>query len=311
MARNLNQMTGPDGRNIGIGHYAAHNLSGYPQNNIAIGYQSLYNSTQSSDNICIGTNAGNSITTGGGNIAIGGSSTSTASTLTNGQGNNIGLGIASNLYISNGAVNNIGIGAYSNFNTSTGCNNIAIGQYTQQLSATGCNSIVISTNGTSGTPISGRGDNTAFIDARRGLYYYNPAICYLYGTGLSGGGWVQWATYDTNNVPTKGFTITNNNGNGANTTIEPNVYGHYEITINGAVIGNGSNLTLTMNNINVRNYNLWYQSFSQNGIAYSLSATVIARPYTTFGLSGFNFQLNNMTLWGGLPLFACIKFIGF
>jgi hypothetical protein len=312
MSKGTSYMTGPDGRNVALGYYAGYSLAGYPTNNVAIGYQSLWNAGQVSDNIAIGTNSLATIREGGGgNIALGGSSTSVGGSLTNGAGYNIGVGIASNLYISANARNNIGIGAYSNFNTSTGISNISIGNFTQALSATGCNNIVLSTNGTISVPVSGYGDNTAFIDSRSGLYYYNPAICYLYATGLSGGSWVQWATYDTNNVPTKGFTLTNNNGRGANTTIEPNVYGHYEITINGAMLGNGSNLTLTMNNINVRQYNVWYQSFSTNGIAYSLSATMIARPFTTFGLSGFDFQLNNMTLWGGLSLFVCIKFIGF
>jgi hypothetical protein len=310
MSKGTSFMTGPDGRNIALGYYAGHSLSGYPTNNVAIGYQALWNAGQVSDNIAIGTNSLASVVNGGGgNIAVGGSSTSVGGTLTNGQGYNIGVGIASNLYLSANASNNIGIGAYSNFNTSTGINNISIGPFTQALSATGCNNIVLSTNGTISVPVSAKGDNTAFIDSRSGLYYYNPAICYLYSTGLSNGR-VQWDTYDTNNVPTKGFYFADY-GNGANTVIVPNVYGHYEITINGAMLGNGSNLTLTMNNVNIRNYSLWYQSFSTNGIAYSLSATAFARPYTTVNLSGFEFELTNMTLWGGLPLFVCIKFIGF
>jgi len=310
MARNLNKMTGPDGRNISIGHYSSHSLEGYPTNNVSIGYNSMYNGTQCSDNICIGTNSGNSIRTGGGNICIGGSST-TVGNLTGGQGLNIGLGIASNLYLTGGCQNNIGIGGYSNLNTSSGNNNISIGTATQASTATSSNEITISTNGTISVPVSGRGPNTALIDARNGLYYWNPAICYLYGTALASG-WVQWAIWDTGNVPTKGFTLTNNNGRGANTTIEPNFYGHYEITINGGIIGNGSSLFLTLNNINVRQYNIWFQSFSTNGIAYTCTATAFVRPFPTVGLSGFDFLLSNATLFsGGLPLYACIKFIGF
>lgn len=220
MARNLNQMTGADGRNVAIGHYSAYNLAFYPQNNISIGYNSMYNATQVSDNICIGTNAGNSLTTGGGNIAIGGSSLSTGGTLTNGQGLNIGLGLASNLYVASNAIGNIGIGGYSNLNTSTGANNISIGRFTQALSATGCNNIVISTNGVSGTPISAKGDNTAFIDARSGLYSYSPVLAqftfinsnpqiavnsnYLpyYSYGTSGGGSVPYFN--------RGITLTTN-----------------------------------------------------------------------------------------------------
>ena len=220
MAKNLNPITTTNGRNVAIGHYASHSLEGTPENNITIGYQSMWNATSCSSNICIGTNAGNSITTGGGNIAIGSSSLSTGGTLTAGQGGNIGLGISSNLYVSAGATNNIGIGSYSNLNTSTGVSNISIGPYTQASSATGNNQITISTNGISGTPISGKGDNTAFIDARSGLFSYNPVIAqftfinsnpqiavnpnYLpyYSYGISGSGTVPYFN--------RGITITTN-----------------------------------------------------------------------------------------------------
>jgi hypothetical protein len=201
-AQTATQMTGPNGRNVSIGHYAAYNLTNSPSNNIAIGYQAMYNGTSPSDNICIGTNSGNSITSGGGNIAIGGSALSTG-TVTNGQGGNISLGIGSNLYVTANATNNIGFGLYSNFNTSTGVSNISIGQYTQALSSTGCNNIVISTNGTSGTPISAKGDNTAFIDARSGLFSYLPAYWWGYATGQTGG-IISWTAFSaTRNIALK------------------------------------------------------------------------------------------------------------
>jgi hypothetical protein len=183
MSKGTSFMTGPDGRNVALGYYAGYSLAGYPTNNVAIGYQALWNAGQVSDNIAIGTNSLATIREGGGgNIAVGGSSTSVGGTLTNGQGYNIGLGVASNLYLSANASNNIGIGAYSNFSTSTGINNISIGPFTQALSATGCSNIVVSTNGTISVPVSGYGDNTALIDARSGLYSYTPYVRHLIST---------------------------------------------------------------------------------------------------------------------------------
>ena len=244
MARNLNQMTGADGRNVAIGHYSAYNLAFYPQNNISIGYNSMYNATQVSDNICIGTNAGNSITTGGGNICIGGSSTSTASTLTNGQGLNIGLGLATNLYVAGNAIGNIGIGGYSNLNTSTGSNNISIGRYTQALSATGCNNIVISTNGVSGTPVSALGDNTAFIDARNGLYSYIPYSINLWNNNAASVSQVeQWILNNTANsgLANIGVTPTLTSGN-----ITGIPLGVYNISISGSLYGSNQSFYPTL-----------------------------------------------------------------
>jgi len=303
------QMTGPNGRNVSIGHYAAYNLTNSPSNNIAIGYQSMYNATNPSDNICIGTNSGNSITSGGGNIAIGGSSTSTASTLTNGQGNNIGVGIASNLYISNGSVNNIGLGAYSNFNSSTGCSNISIGTYTQALSSTGCSNIIISTNGTSGVPISGRGDNTALIDARSGLYSYSPAYCTLYATAYNNST-VTWAFFnDGVTTYNNGFTLYNSD----QLVVQP-FQGLYEITISGTTLAQASlyaDVALNVNN--VKNYTIAYQSSSAiNGYLVNVSGTQLSRPYVsgTPTSTGWSVSVGG-SRWYSNPytLYMTIKFI--
>jgi hypothetical protein len=306
MAKNLNPITTTNGRNVAIGHYASHSLEGTPENNISIGYQSLYNATSCSDNICIGTNAGNSITTGGGNIALGGSSLSTGGTLTAGQGFNIGLGIASNLYVRAGATNNIGIGAYSNFNTSTGSNNISIGPYTQASTATSNNQITISTNGTSSFPVTGRGSNTCLIDARSGLHYYSPATCFLYATNFSNGRCV-WANYAGNN-PINNFYLTDY-GNGANTAIVPNIPGLYQIDVSGTVLGSGSSMFGTWNNVNIRNYTHFLQSFSSPGIAYQVGFSVQSRPYPIPTASGFELQWTGATYYGGLPIFVSIRFI--
>jgi hypothetical protein len=235
MGRNLTALTGVSGQNIGLGNYSSYNLSGQAENNITIGYQSMYNATDCSSNIVIGVNSGNSITTGGGNICLGNSSTSTASTLTNGAGLNIGLGTASNLYISTNAIQNIGIGGYSNFNTSTGCSNISIGTYTQALSATGCNNIVISTNGTSGTPISGRGDNTALIDSRSGLYSYIPYSINLWNNNAATVSQVeQWTLFNTANSGIANIGTTPTITSGVLTNIPVGVY---NFNITGSLYG--------------------------------------------------------------------------
>ena len=300
MAKNLNPITVTNGRNVAIGHYASHSLEGTPANNISIGYQSLYNATSCSDNICIGTNAGNSITTGGGNIAIGGSSLSTGGTLTAGQGNNIGLGIASNLYVSAGATNNIGIGAYSNFNTSTGVSNISIGPYTQASSATGNNQITISTNGTSGTPISGKGNNTAFIDATNGLYSYMPAYGFFRSNNNVSNS-IHWLTpLLSQNITVSGKTVTFA------------LAGLYEATFSGtiqSVAGGATTGQLYVNGLQYPSstYAFYYGAHGGAGTTQALSFTVIYR----FSAGGTMF-MNTVNAQGNgfLPVFLSIKYLG-
>lgn len=300
MAKNLNPITVTNGRNVAIGHYASHSLEGTPANNISIGYQSLYNATSCSDNICIGTNAGNSITTGGGNIAIGGSSLSTGGTLTAGQGNNIGIGIASNLYVSAGATNNIGIGAYSNFNTSTGVSNISIGPYTQASSATGNNQITISTNGTSVTPITGLGDNTAFIDARSGLYKYMPAYGFFRSNNNISNS-IHWLTpLLSQNITVSGKTVTFA------------LAGLYEATFSGTIQSVALGPTtgqLYVNGLQYPSstYAFYYGAHGGAGTTQALSFTIIYR----FSAGGTMF-MNTVNAQGNgfLPVYLSIKYLG-
>jgi hypothetical protein len=311
MAKNANQITGPNGRNVAIGHYSAHSLSGSSANNVSIGYQSLWNATaECSDNICIGTNSGVSIVqNGGGNLAIGGSSTSVGGTLTNGQGLNIGLGIASNLYISANSRNNIGIGAYSNFNTSTGISNISIGNFTQALSATGCNNIVMSTNGTISVPISAKGDNTAFIDARAGLFSYSPAYCQLRSTAFNNG-IVTWEFLNDGTLYNNGFQLLS-----TNTQVAPPYNGLYEVTVSGSAQAQASLfVAIDLNTINVLGFrNIAYQSSSGiNTFIVNVSGTQLSRPYVTSNpaLSGWQVNCNGGKFFSiDFPLFMTIKWI--
>ena len=70
---------------------------------------------------------------------------------------------------------NILLGTQGGNNINTGNNNLLIGNYTQGSTGLTSNEIVLSTNGTSTVPVLGKGSNTAFIDARSGIYYYLPA----------------------------------------------------------------------------------------------------------------------------------------
>ena len=308
MGRNTAPITTTNGRNIAIGHYASHSLAGSPANNITIGYNSMYNATAPSNNICIGTDSGNSITTGGGNICIGGASTSTGGTLTSGNGYNVGVGIASNLYVSAGAENNIGLGAYSNFNTSTGNSNISIGSFTQASSATGSNQITISTNGTISAPISGRGANTALIDARAGLFSFSPAFCQLRSTAFNNGT-VTWEFWnDGVRTYNNGFIMLF-----SNTLVVQPYSGLYEITVSGSAQAQASlyaQINLVANNI--RNYNIAYQSAPGiSGYIVNVSGTQLSRPVDSFPAnSGWFVNCLGAKFYSlDFPLFMTIKFI--
>jgi hypothetical protein len=286
--------------NIAIGTSALFAATTTASNNIAIGYNSLYNATNCSDNICFGTNAGNSITTSGGNIAIGGSSLSTGGTLTAGQGNNIGIGIASNLYVSAGATNNIGLGAYSNLNTSTGVSNISIGPYTQASSATGSNQITISTNGTSGTPISGKGNNTAFIDARSGLYSYMPAYGHFSSSNI------------TSNLMYWNTTYFNQNISVSNQTVTFAIAGLYEITFSGSIqsVASGAMTgALRINGVEYTPsvYSFFYGAHGGAGTTQAISFTIMYRmaAASTMYMATGNVQGNPL-----LPTYLTIRYLG-
>jgi len=157
----------------------------------------------------------------------------------------------------------------------------------------------------------GPGSNTVEVPSTGGLYYYNPAICYLYATGLTTDGWIQWTSY---NPTIEGFTLGNRGGRGANTSIIPNVYAYYEITINGGIKGNGvlGDIYLSLDNINAdQEIDIWLNGSNTNGTSYNCNATVFATPCRTVDFSGFDFKLTGATLIpNGLPLFACVKYIG-
>jgi hypothetical protein len=123
------------------------------------------------------------------------------------------------------------------------------------------------------------------------------------------GGMLQFSNYNANN-PISGFTLGNNNGSGQDTVIIPNKPGMYEITCSGALKGTGTSIFGTLDNVNVRKYNVFFQSESSNGDAYMMNCTVHARPYSDLTLAGFQIQLTNATLWTDIPLWVFVRYLG-
>jgi hypothetical protein len=148
--------------------------------------------------------------------------------------------------------------------------------------------------------------DTVKIPATGGLYYYTPAICYLYAKTLTTDGWIQWDVYDTIHTPMRGFSL--GDSYEQKTSICPSISdAYYEITINGAVAAASdiSYIILTMDNINIRQYDLFRQSCTTGDTQYTVNSTAIAKG------ANFNFKIKNANLYGGLGLYDSIKFIGF
>jgi hypothetical protein len=297
------KLTTADGQNIAIGNSSAYTLNGSAQYNITIGHNAMYNATSSSNNVILGTNAGNSISTSGGNIAIGGASLSTGFAPLSGNGANVAIGVGAGLYLAGNAQNNIMVGEYAGFNNSTSSSNIYLGRYTQGSSSVVANEIVISTKGDSSAPITGKGANTCLVDARAGLYSYNPAYCQLRSTAFNNGiiTWEFWTAGPT--TFNNGFFMTN-----SNRQINPPFPALYEVNITGNAVAQTSLFaSIDINIINVRFYNIAYQSSSGiNNFIVNLSGSQLTRPsggYEVYCFGGRFYSLD-------FPLFMTIKFIG-
>ena len=150
-------------------------------------------------------------------------------------------------------------------------------------------------------------NNNIHIPKSLSLYY--TGNCNLYSTVMLNGGMLQFSNYSSNN-PINGFTLGNNNGSGPNTVIIPNKPGIYEVTCSGALKGNGSSIFGTLNNLNVRMYNVFFQSESNNDEKYMMNFTAHAIPYSNLTLAGFQIQLTNATLWSDMPLWVFVRYLG-
>ena len=125
--------------NVAIGSSALYNnYSG--TNNLAIGYQALNAAENSSGNIALGTSALYAFNYGdGGNVAIGFQALETA---TDAQ-NCIAIGFQSMAGGANGGSDNIGIGYQTLLNINAGTDNIAIGGYSLFTNATGNSNVSV------------------------------------------------------------------------------------------------------------------------------------------------------------------------
>ncbi len=166
--------------NVAMGSRALENcVTG--NSNIAIGYKSLFNANASSDNVAIGSstginlssaanentfigyNAGQGVTTGDRNVAIGmnamastdyssGGKTgsdniaigrNTMSRNTGSGSNNVFIGSGNNAYRCSNGSNNIGIGQYTFYYLTTGNSNIALGNQALDYCDTGHSNIAL------------------------------------------------------------------------------------------------------------------------------------------------------------------------
>ncbi|MFC0605354.1 hypothetical protein [Winogradskyella pulchriflava] len=120
-----------DGYSIFLGTESGHNDDGTYNQNVGIGYHSLYTNTTGVDNVAIGFQALYANQTGHSNIAIG------TTSLQNTTGNaNIGLGYRA-LFTNTSGSDNLAIGYEALFSNTTGVNNNAYGTHALRENTTG------------------------------------------------------------------------------------------------------------------------------------------------------------------------------
>lgn len=125
--------------NAALGSGALYSNSTVGNNNVAVGFQSLYHNIYT-DNVGIGFKTAYNNTTGTENIAIGSSALFMNST----GGDNIAIGYQT-LY-NNTAADNIALGYHSMYSNTTGDNNIAIGPIAFYKNTTGKSNTVVGSN---------------------------------------------------------------------------------------------------------------------------------------------------------------------
>lgn len=134
--------------NVAIGFEAMKNANGANYENIAIGYNNLQNITTGYQNTCVGGASGFAITTGYRNTSIGSASLFTATT----GYFNVAAGRNALRFLTTG-YQNVAIGNDTLFDLTTGFNNTAIGYQAGQTVSTGSSNVYIG-NGTVGSSSS-------------------------------------------------------------------------------------------------------------------------------------------------------------
>ena len=270
-------LTTTDGKNVCLGNYSGYTMGTTASANTCIGDNAMYAGTNPINNTCVGQNAGYYLTTGSNNTGIGG--TSLGSTTT---GNN-----------------NVAVGYSTSAGLTTGSYNIHLGVNTQASSNTVSNEIVI---GSQSTTTTGRGTNTAFINAPSGLFSFSPAFCQLRSTAFDNGivTWEFWTAGPT--TFNNGFFMTN-----SNRQVNPPFPALYEVTVSGNAQAQSTLFaSIDLNVINVRFYNIAYQSSNAiNGCIVNLSGSQLTRPPGGYEVYCYGGKLHSLDF----PLFMTIKFI--
>jgi len=220
--------------------------------------------------------------------------------------NNTLLGTnAGALLSTSGVGSNVLCGYQAGSNITSGTYNTCIGTNAVSSSATVTNELVISNTSSS---VTGKGTNTAFINAPSGLFSYSPAYCMLYSTAFNNGN-VTWAFWnDGTTTYNNGFTLYN-----SNTLVVQPFNGLYEITFSGTAVC-ASNLTrINLNVNNIRVYDVSYDSnAAMSGYAVSINGSTLSRPYALIGgvYTGWTVAMINSSYWRAEnPLFMMIKFV--
>ena len=197
--------------------------------------------TTGGGNTLIGSGAGNAITTGTLNIGIGAGSFGGSGLMTQNSAYNVGVGVNALYSCATTANNNVAVGPNALINLTTGTYNTQIGNGGSNVLTTGSYNIHIGQNTTSSsTSVSnegvinltsatttGRGANTMLINATSGLYSYSPGYWWGYGSNISGG-IINWTGF--------GATFRNIQLNPVdNTQLILPFNGLYELTISGSV----------------------------------------------------------------------------
>jgi hypothetical protein len=288
----------------------------------------LLNSSIGSTNLLLGTNTGTNLTTGGGNTFIGQGSGSCVTSGTfnigigtstfGGSGNmnspyaqNIAIGANALFSCSTSASQNIALGSNALISLTTGNNNIQLGNGATNTLTTGSNNVYIgqaiipsntsvSNEGIlnlTNSSITGKGNNTMFINASSGLYSYLPAFWWGYA-GNQTGGIVGWIKFGSRNMELK---------TSDNTQLIFPYIGWWEVNVSGGVyIGNvNQNFNLYLNgSVYINNANYFNTAVGWTSASSSVLIQVVSvNSYFQIAIAG-SMQTN-----ASVPLILTAKFI--
>ena len=272
---NMMYLTTTDGKNVCLGNYSGYNINTTASANTCIGNNAMYSGSIISNNTCIGSDAGYYLTSGSNNTCVG--STSLLGTTT--------------------GSNNVAVGYNALTGLTTGSYNTHLGVNTQASSNSVSNEIVI---GSDIMTTTGKGANTAFINASAGLYKYMPAYGFFRSNNNISNS-IHWLTpLLSQNITVSGKTVTFA------------LAGLYEATFSGtiqSVAGGATTGQFFVNGLQYPSstYAFFYGAHGGAGTTQALSFTVIYR----FSAGGTMFMnTDNVQGNGFLPVYLSIKYLG-